>query len=623
VNSATAQEGATTTADAVKPAAILVLGMHRSGTSALTRVLNLLGAELGQDLLAPAADNRLGFWEDHKIVDIHDALLSGLGRSWDDLRELPVGWLDSTAAASAREALLDHLRKEFDGKPLWTVKDPRMCRLMPLWRQVLGDLGIRMCAVLAVRHPCEVIGSLVARSGMAEAKARLMWLEHMAEAELATRGVPRVVVTYEQILADWEACARRMGAGLGVDWPVAIEAAKSSIDSFLNTGERHHYARKAAPASIESSNLVDSLYLALEAVAQGAAWRKAQAASDDYASARPIFLNALAQLHDESAGLHAHQQRIEAALAQQHSEIQRRDRLYQVLLNATQEMGASWVWNSTSLLSPDASDRAQLYMRKNGEDYSEAGSVVSVHNGLRESTVVVFELPVGAGTDFVRFDPSDLPGEYDISKIVIDGQPVPMLDAIFSMCNGRLISKRCDEVRIVFPAADPYVEFDLRDLALASGESHLIEIHIQRITLRVAIEKAIERGTANNAKLTLIEPRLGYYGEAILGELQSTEQLKDKIEPPGAQATNADPQRGALQDSGAGFSEAVSSLTSKRRDAQAVDVTQFELLCEMIDRLQAWQMHQLQQLEASLAQTQARQQAFIVELKNALQFREK
>ena len=61
--------------DATPPAAqtcILVVGMHRSGTSALTRVLNLLGAELGEGLMAPAPGNPGGFWEKREVADLND-----------------------------------------------------------------------------------------------------------------------------------------------------------------------------------------------------------------------------------------------------------------------------------------------------------------------------------------------------------------------------------------------------------------------------------------------------------------------------------------------------------------------------------------------------------------------
>ena len=84
-----------------RPACIFVLGMHRSGTSAVTRVLNLLGAELGEPLMPSSKDNPAGFWEHMEAVDIHETLLAELGMSWDDVRELPKAWMDSEPGRKA------------------------------------------------------------------------------------------------------------------------------------------------------------------------------------------------------------------------------------------------------------------------------------------------------------------------------------------------------------------------------------------------------------------------------------------------------------------------------------------------------------------------------------------
>jgi Uncharacterized protein conserved in bacteria len=84
-----------------QPRVLLVLGMHRSGTSATTRVVNLLGANLGNNLVQPGPDNPDGFWEHAEAVRINDALLEGLGRTWYDMREMPRGWQDTEAAVLA------------------------------------------------------------------------------------------------------------------------------------------------------------------------------------------------------------------------------------------------------------------------------------------------------------------------------------------------------------------------------------------------------------------------------------------------------------------------------------------------------------------------------------------
>ncbi|HJP99138.1 MAG TPA: hypothetical protein VJ862_11295, partial [Rhodanobacteraceae bacterium] len=91
--------------DAEPHKVILVLGMHRSGTSAVTRCLNLLGAEVGSKLLPPAEDNRSGFWEHAEVVAVHEELLGDLDRVWHDGRALPEGWLLSAAARKARGKL--------------------------------------------------------------------------------------------------------------------------------------------------------------------------------------------------------------------------------------------------------------------------------------------------------------------------------------------------------------------------------------------------------------------------------------------------------------------------------------------------------------------------------------
>ncbi len=138
---------------------ILVIGMHRSGTSAVTRVLNLLGVELGGSLLPRAADNVLGFWEHQEVVSIHERLFSALGRNWFDLSELPLGWLSTPAASEAKQQLKELFTREFGGAVVWAVKDPRICRLLPLWRCALEELGVKAHALFMVRHPNEVAQS--------------------------------------------------------------------------------------------------------------------------------------------------------------------------------------------------------------------------------------------------------------------------------------------------------------------------------------------------------------------------------------------------------------------------------------------------------------------------------
>jgi len=276
--------------------AILVLGMHRSGTSAVTRVINLLGADLGGDLLPPAEDNALGFWEHRGIVKIHEELLDALGSSWHSVQPLPAGWLSTTAAITARGKLIDTLR-EFSNAPLWAVKDPRLCRLLPLWLLVLDDLNVRAHAVFVVRHPDEVGQSLLTRDGIPLAHTRLLWLQHLVEAEAASRDFSRVVISYDDLLRDWRGCVQRMGSELLLQWPVSISEARLSVEQFLNPGERHHKLGGKNDAPLPE--LAQQAYQSFIAKANGGeGWDRIRKVSEIYSVSAGIFLDEIGILED-------------------------------------------------------------------------------------------------------------------------------------------------------------------------------------------------------------------------------------------------------------------------------------------------------------------------------------
>src|SRR5215470_10961209 len=136
--------------------AILVLGMHRSGTSALTGVLGLVGADLPKRLMEPNFANRTGYWEPAEIVAIHDEMLAAIGSAWDDAAEFPLGWLDTAAAQPFRARLREAFTEAFGSSSLALLKDPRICRFVPLWVSILEGMGVTPLFVIPVRSPLEV-----------------------------------------------------------------------------------------------------------------------------------------------------------------------------------------------------------------------------------------------------------------------------------------------------------------------------------------------------------------------------------------------------------------------------------------------------------------------------------
>ena len=221
--------------------AILVLGMHRSGTSALTGMLRCLGVALGHDLMPATADNPRGYWEHAGIVAIHQQAMGAHGMAWDDIRAMPPELAHDRGMA---DRIAEILSAEFAGSPLWAVKDPRLSRLLPLWRPLLDELGVAARFVLAMRHPAEVAASLARRDGINAQCAALLWLRHVLEAERETRGRPRAILHYEDLVAPagWRPTLARLETGLGLDFPAADEA----VEAYLAPELRHHRAENAA-----------------------------------------------------------------------------------------------------------------------------------------------------------------------------------------------------------------------------------------------------------------------------------------------------------------------------------------------------------------------------------------
>ncbi len=174
--------------------AIIVLGMHRSGTSAVARTLGLCGATLPRESLPPNEHNETGYWEPEAVVRLHDEFLSDNASWFDDVGALPPNWHNSQLASAYAERLGEALEDAYGEAALWVVKDPRLCRLLPLWRGVLDQLKVAPLVVLPVRNPLEVAASLSRRDNFTRSKSLLLWLRHFLEAEVASRDIPRSFV---------------------------------------------------------------------------------------------------------------------------------------------------------------------------------------------------------------------------------------------------------------------------------------------------------------------------------------------------------------------------------------------------------------------------------------------
>ena len=214
--------------------------MHRSGTSALTQVLGLAGAALPAHLMSPQPMNEKGFFESTAIFELHEEMLSEFGSSWDDLSPMQEGWEATGLANDFADRMADAVLAEFGRSPLFVLKDPRICRLVPFWQDVLSRLEVESRFVIPVRNPLEVSASLARAQGMDEQRARLLWLQHFLIAERDTRGLSRVFVTYAELVEDWRRVLGRVVDEFGIVLPRWSRRAEAEIDGFLSKQLRHH-----------------------------------------------------------------------------------------------------------------------------------------------------------------------------------------------------------------------------------------------------------------------------------------------------------------------------------------------------------------------------------------------
>jgi GT2 family glycosyltransferase/glycosyltransferase involved in cell wall biosynthesis len=243
---------------------ILILGMHRSGTSALTRVISLLGYGLPRNLIPASQHNVRGFWETQALVDFHDRVLQSAGSCWQDWSEFNPEWYASPLFHDANQELQAILQAEFGDRGPLVVKDPRICRLLPLWQAALHELQIDPTVLLPLRNPLEIARSLRQRDDFTEQTALLIWLRHVLDAEQTTRDLPRAFCAYETLLSDWRGTLAQIARHAGLIWPRRSLDSELEIDDFLSAEVRHHVISPAELTRPEIPRWIPDAYAALQ-----------------------------------------------------------------------------------------------------------------------------------------------------------------------------------------------------------------------------------------------------------------------------------------------------------------------------------------------------------------------
>jgi hypothetical protein len=179
---------------------VFILGMHRSGTSALTGMLAQAGFSVPSDLMPATDANPKGYWESVSIMHLNNNFLAGMESEWASSLPLATGWSQSINCREWRTSLINIISKSFAGAELATIKDPRFCTLISGLEPWLESTLIDTSFIIPIRHPLEVANSLRQAEGIELNKALRLWLKSIVTSEMTTRGYKRKFISFDELI---------------------------------------------------------------------------------------------------------------------------------------------------------------------------------------------------------------------------------------------------------------------------------------------------------------------------------------------------------------------------------------------------------------------------------------
>jgi hypothetical protein len=262
-----------------RPVALFILGLGRSGTSALTRVLSLCGATLPAGLVGAIANNPRGCWEPRAAVHLNETILRRHGSSGYDLtlRMQEEGAFDAKENAACVAKIRAYL-STLPSAPVVVIKEPKMTALSGMWFEAARLAGFDIATVVAVRHPDEAVASLARRASrqnyvhVSPELGTAWWLKYTLLAERDTRAVSRVFVEYANLLEDWRREVKRISTALAIDLNAPDEGA---IDEFL-TPELQNHRHEGPVAEPFGGDWISAVYKALHAAARDEPWDESE-----------------------------------------------------------------------------------------------------------------------------------------------------------------------------------------------------------------------------------------------------------------------------------------------------------------------------------------------------------
>jgi GT2 family glycosyltransferase/glycosyltransferase involved in cell wall biosynthesis len=221
---------------------VIVLGMHRSGTSAVMNALSCLGVQQGDDLLPPGVDNPKGFFEDRDLNLLNIEMLEFIGKQWFSLSLVEDADVDMLIANGYLDKATKLISEKTQAAAIFGFKDPRVSKLLKFWKMVFAHLDYDVRYIFCIRNPLSVAQSLQARNKIPLKKGCWLWLSYNL-AIAAESHAPLIPLDYDQLM---EAPAEKIDYLAGsLDLPVDAALKEEFIEGFLDKNLRHAQYTKA------------------------------------------------------------------------------------------------------------------------------------------------------------------------------------------------------------------------------------------------------------------------------------------------------------------------------------------------------------------------------------------
>ncbi|MDA8611462.1 hypothetical protein N9L18_01190 [Candidatus Pacebacteria bacterium] len=218
---------------------VVVLGMHRSGTSLLAGVLNILGVDFGKKLIPPGEDNPKGFFENSSLVQANVDFLESFGLDMHGITgNLPATWLTEEKTKEFKEKIRRIIKLDFDGPQLFGFKDPRISILLPVYADVLEEMGIRTVFVVSERPNIEIAASLEKRGFLVSTgiKASKHFKDNI---NFYTREKTTSRVSFKNLLNSPIETIEKIKSDLKIEIK-SYEESKEELKEFIDPKLKHH-----------------------------------------------------------------------------------------------------------------------------------------------------------------------------------------------------------------------------------------------------------------------------------------------------------------------------------------------------------------------------------------------